>query len=78
MIAGTRVSVQKIGDLLLIDGMSADEIVEDFGGILTRAQVHAAIAYYLMNKEWFDADLLVQAELHEQVRSENERRKRAK
>ena len=45
LIAGTRVSVQKIGDLLLIDGMSADEIVEDFGGILTRVQVHAAIAY---------------------------------
>ncbi len=64
LIAGTGVTVQKIGDLWN-EGMSAEQIWDQWDGRLSKAQVYAALAYYLVNREWFDADLLLQAELHQ-------------
>jgi uncharacterized protein (DUF433 family) len=59
-IAGTGVSVGRIG-VLLNAGLSAEQMVEDMQG-LSLAQVHAALAYYLANREKIDADLQAQDE----------------
>jgi hypothetical protein len=38
-------------------GQIPDEIVQTFGGRLSLAQVHAALAYYYANQAEIDADL---------------------
>jgi len=38
-------------------GQIPEEIVETFGGHLSLAQVHAALAYYYANQAEIDADL---------------------
>jgi len=38
-------------------GQIPEEIVETFGGHLSLAQVHAALAYYYANQVEIDADL---------------------
>ena len=38
-------------------GQIPEEIVQTFGGHLTLAQVHAALAYYYANQSQVDADL---------------------
>jgi uncharacterized protein (DUF433 family) len=53
-VRGRRVSVQQLG-ACYSDGMTADQIVREFS--LTPAQVHAALAYYLANREAIDADI---------------------
>ena len=59
-IAGTGISVGRIGVLYTIDGLAADEIAEELS--LAPGQVHAALAYYLQNQEAIDADLKAQDE----------------
>ena len=59
-IAGTGVSVGRIGVLYKQEGMSAEEIAEDMS--ISVAQAHAALAYYLRNREAIDADLIAQDE----------------
>lgn len=55
-IAGTRVSVAWIAALLR-EGLTADAMVADvFEGHITAAQVHAAIAFYLLNQETIDRE----------------------
>ena len=55
-IAGTGVSVRRIARWHKI-GQIPGEIVETFGGHLSLAQVHAALAYYDANQAEIDADL---------------------
>ena len=55
-IAGTGVSVRRIAQWHNM-GQIPEEIVETFGGHLSLAQVHAALAYYYANQEEIDADL---------------------
>jgi uncharacterized protein (DUF433 family) len=55
-VAGTGVSVRRIArwhDM----GQIPEEIVQTFGGHLSLAQVHAALAYYYANQAEIDADL---------------------
>jgi uncharacterized protein (DUF433 family) len=59
-IAGTGVTVGRIG-VLWNQGRSVEQIVEDvYDGHLTNAQIHAALAMYLANRPQFDADLAAQ------------------
>lgn len=64
-IAGTGVSVGRIGVLYSNEGMSADEIANAMG--ITREQAYAALAYYLRNKEAIDVDLKAQDERYDEL-----------
>jgi uncharacterized protein (DUF433 family) len=55
-IAGTGVSVRRIAQWHNM-GQIPEEIVETFGGHVSLAQVHAALAYYYANQTEIDADL---------------------
>lgn len=55
-IAGTSVSVRRIARWHNM-GQIPEEIVQTFGGHLSVAQVHAALAYYYANQAEIDADL---------------------
>ena len=55
-IAGTGVSVRRIAQWLNM-GQIPEEIAQTFGGHLSLAQVHAALAYYYANQPEIDADL---------------------
>jgi uncharacterized protein (DUF433 family) len=55
-IAGTGVSVRRIAQWHNM-GQIPEEIVQTFGGHLSLAQVHAALAYYYANQLEIDADL---------------------
>lgn len=55
-IAGTGVSVRRIAQWHNM-GQIPEEIVETFGGHLSLAQVHAALAYYYANQPAIDAEL---------------------
>ena len=57
VIAGTRIRVQTIASLWR-QGYSAEWIWEQWDGYFSRAQVFAALAFYLENRERLDADLL--------------------
>ena len=55
-IAGTGVSVRRIAQWHNM-GQIPEEVVQTFGGLLSLAQVHAALAYYYANQVEIDADL---------------------
>jgi uncharacterized protein (DUF433 family) len=55
-IAGTGVSVRRIAQWHNM-GQIPEEIVQTFGGHLSLAQVHAALAYYYANQAEIDRDL---------------------
>ena len=55
-IAGTSVSVRRIAQWHNM-GQTPEEIVQTFGGHLSLAQIHAALAYYYANQEEIDVDL---------------------
>ena len=55
-IAGTGVSVRRIAQWHNM-GLIPEEVVQTFGGHLSLAQVHAALAYYYANQQEIDADL---------------------
>ncbi len=71
-IAGTGVSVGRIGVLYSNEGMSADEIADAMS--ITREQAYAALAYYLRNREAIDADLKAQDERYDELANELGRR----
>ncbi len=56
-IRGKRVTVQRVG-ILHSEGLSAAEIADEVGA--TMAEVHAALSYYLANREDIDADVKAQ------------------
>ena len=55
-IAGTGISVRRIAQWHNM-GQTPEEVVQTFGGHLSLAQVHAALACYYANQEEIDADL---------------------
>jgi uncharacterized protein (DUF433 family) len=55
-IAGTGVSVRRVARWHNM-GQIPEEIVQTFGGQLSLAQVHAALAYCYANQAEIDADL---------------------
>ena len=55
-VAGTGVSVRRIVQWHNM-GQIPEEVVQTFGGHLSLAQVHAALAYYYANQAEIDADL---------------------
>src|SRR3989338_7518002 len=59
-IAGTCVSVRRVVGWYQT-GLSPEEIARKFGH-LSLAQVHAALAYYHLNREEIDADLAAKTE----------------
>jgi uncharacterized protein (DUF433 family) len=55
-VAGTGVSVRRIVQWHNM-GQIPEEVVQTFGGHLSLAQVHAALAYYYANQAEIDPDL---------------------
>lgn len=55
VIAGTGVSVRRVASWYKL-GLSPEEIAREFGHI-TLAQVHAALAYYHLNRDEVEEDL---------------------
>lgn len=55
-VSGTAVSVRRIARWHNM-GQVPEEIVQTFGGLLSLAQVHAALAYYYANRNEIDSDL---------------------
>lgn len=54
-IVGTGVTVDRVSVLFRVDGLSAEQIADEMG--LTRAQVYAALSFYLANQERIDREI---------------------
>jgi uncharacterized protein (DUF433 family) len=66
-IRGKRVTVQRVA-ILYSQGMTDADIAEDFN--LDLAEVHAALCYYLANRDAIDADVRGQDAAHFRVAAE--------
>lgn len=66
-VAGTRVPVRQIA-VEYREGASPAEIAGQYD--VPESHVHAAIAYYLVNRERIDAELVDEATLYERLRRE--------
>ncbi|MCC7366318.1 MAG: DUF433 domain-containing protein [Dehalococcoidia bacterium] len=55
-IAGTGIPVNRIA-VLYDEGLSAEELHREFSGRVPLEGIHAAIAYYLANREAIDAQI---------------------
>ena len=71
-IAGTGVSVRRIAQWHNM-GQIPEEIVQTFGGHLSLAQVHAALAYYYSNQAEIDEDLAVEESEAEALEQQHRR-----
>lgn len=65
-INGTRITVQRIA-VLFKQGLSAEDIEQTYEH-LSLAQVYAALAYYLTNREEIDAALAEEDALYDQLK----------
>ncbi len=70
-IAGTGVSVHAVAARYR-RGETAEQIAEDLDGI-PLSHIHAAIAYYLANRDRIDAELASEAELYDRLAAEHPR-----
>ena len=70
-LAGTGVLVRTIARLHL-QGLLPEEIAAEYGH-LTLAQVHVALAYYLANREAFEAEIAVMDAQAEHLEREHRR-----
>lgn len=71
-IAGTGVSVRRIAQWHNM-GQVPEEIVQTFGGHLSLAQVHAALAYYYANQAEIDVDLAAEERDTEALERQHQR-----
>ena len=71
-INGTRITVQRIA-VLFKQGLSAEDIEQTYEH-LSLAQVYAALAYYLTNREEIDAALVEEDALYDQLKRESTKR----
>jgi uncharacterized protein (DUF433 family) len=71
-INGTRITVQRIA-VLFKQGLSAEDIEQTYEH-LSLAQVYAALAYYLTNREEIDAALAEEDALYDQLKRESTKR----
>lgn len=69
LLAGTGLSVSTVA-LRYRAGETAEEMREDLGTDVPLSHFHAAIAYYLANREQVDADLADEAALHDRLAAE--------
>ncbi len=69
-IAGTGITVDRIA-VLTCEGYSPQDIVDDFRPALTLGQVYAALAFYLLNKDKIDAEILAMDEETERMMREH-------
>jgi len=69
-IAGTGITIDRIA-VLTGQGYSPQEIVDDFRPALSLAQVYAAVAFYLLNKDQIDAEITAMDEETERVAREH-------
>ncbi|MBI5949135.1 MAG: DUF433 domain-containing protein [Chloroflexi bacterium] len=60
-IAGTGITVDRIA-VLTLQGSSPEEIVDDYHPALSLGQVYAALAFYLLNKDRIDAEIVAMDE----------------
>lgn len=67
-INGTRITVQRVA-VLFKQGLSAEDIEQTYEH-LSLAQVYAALAYYLANREEIDAALAEEDALYDQLKEE--------
>jgi uncharacterized protein (DUF433 family) len=65
VIAGTGVPVIRVAYCRIDEGMTPEEIAEDWN--LSLSQVHAALAYYYLNREELDRQVDEAAEEGEQL-----------
>ena len=65
-VTGTGISVRQVS-LLYNEGLTPQEIVAAYEGVLQLPGVHAAIAHYLANKARMDAELEADNRLFEEV-----------
>lgn len=61
VIRGTKFPVRSVVNYVLRQGLSPEEIVEEFSH-LTLAQIYDALSYYYDNKENIDRELLENSE----------------
>lgn len=64
-IVGTGVTVDRVSVLLNVDGLSPEEIAD--AANLTLPQVHAAISFYLANRESIESALDEQVAHHDRA-----------
>ena len=74
-IAGTGVTVHRIAGWYKL-GLSQEEIAADFGH-LSLAQVYAALAYYLLNREEIEAYLASEEADYERIAAQHARKRSA-
>lgn len=67
-VTGSGVSVRQIS-VLYNEGLSPEEIVHNYGTLLTLPGVHAAIAHYLANKQRMDAELEEEGRLFDELKA---------
>ena len=70
-IDGHRIRVRDIVAARDVDGLSAEEIVQDCYPTLTRAEVYAALAYYEDHRSEIEAFQRAEAEFVERFKVEN-------
>ena len=71
IIAGTRTKVIEIALERLAHGSSVEEIVEQHRGLISLAQVHAALAYYYDHEADLNAEIERQLETADRLRSKS-------
>jgi uncharacterized protein (DUF433 family) len=71
-INGTRITVQRVA-VLFKQGLSAEDIEQTYEH-LSLAQVYAALAYYLTNREEIDLALAEEDALYDQLKRESTKR----
>lgn len=64
-VHGVGVSVHQLA-VLHNEGMSVEQIARSYDG-LSIGLAHAALAYYLLNREWIDAELETELELYREL-----------
>lgn len=65
-LAGTGMMVRTVAELHNFEGLSAEEILEEYPD-LDLARIYAALAHYYANKAHIDADLKADMALYDQL-----------
>lgn len=68
-IVGTRIRVRQVAAMHR-DGMSVEAIAEEYPHVPV-SHLHAAVAYYLVNRERIDAEIDDEAALYERLAREH-------
>lgn len=69
-ITGTGISVRQIS-VLYNEGLTPEQIVDEYSDALPLPGVHAAIAHYLANKARMDAELEEEGRLFDELKAKS-------